>query len=198
MPPTKVIFMTGNNNSPWDPNNQQGHGPGYGQNQQGLSPGYGQNQPSDYQYAHYPQDAPGYGGQPPAGYEPYPYGQPKRSNKMPIIIAVVVVALIAIGALVFFLLNGDDDNPDADPARFRSGMEDILAETGLTQETAEAQGITPEQWDTYLSCVTDESMHRLTPEAIETISGGEDVYDSHSVDELSDIGMQCGDEAGIF
>ena len=241
--------MTGNNNSPWDPNNQQGQNPGYGQNQQ-----------PDYQNSHYPQGAPGYGGQPPAGYEPYPYGQPKRSNKTPIIIAVIVVALIAIGALVFFLLNGDDDNdadngsnpttaeentptedpftdpetedpftdpetedpftdpetedpftdpetedpdvqygdPNADPARFRSGMEDILAESGLTQETAEEQGITPEQWDTYLGCVTDESLQRLTPEVIESISGGQDVYDSYSVNELSDIAMQCGEEAGTL
>lgn len=179
--------MTGNNNnSPWDPNNQQGHNPGYAQNQQ---PGY--------QNSHYPQGAPGYGGPPPAGYEPYPYGQPKKSNKTPIIIAVVVVALIAIGALVFFLLNGNDDD-DADPARFRAGMEDILAETGLTQETAEAQGITAEQWDTYLSCVTDESLQRLTPEVIETISGGQDVYDSYSVNELGDIAMQCGEEAGTL
>ncbi|MGO1402720.1 MAG: hypothetical protein ACTHUY_10155 [Flaviflexus sp.] len=96
---------------------------------------------------------------------------------------------------------GDDQqygDPNADPAAFRQGMEDILEQTGLTQETAEAQGISEDQWNMYLECVTDESLQRLSPEAIESISAGNDVYDSHSVDTLSDIATQCGTEAGTL
>lgn len=89
-------------------------------------------------------------------------------------------------------------DPNADPATFRSGMEDILAESGLDREAAEEQGITPEQWDAYLTCVTEEAIQRLRPEAIDSISNGIDVYDDHSVTELEDIAMQCGEEAGTL
>lgn len=89
-------------------------------------------------------------------------------------------------------------DPNADPAAFRQGMEDILADSGLDQQTAEAQGITSEQWDMYLTCITDESIQRLTPEAIESISNGVDVYDAHSYDELEDIALQCGEDAGTL
>lgn len=250
-------MTTGNNDSPWDPNNQQPNNQQGADYQQGA--GYQQGQNPSYP----PQGGPGYGQQPPAGYQQSPYGQPQSSNKTPIIIAIVVVALIAIGALVFFLLRNGDDNgadgredattsettdvetddpdvadpqtedpqtedpfggtesddsetddpfggtqtqdpnqqygdPNADPAKFRSGMEEILADTGLTQEAAEEQGITADQWDMYLDCVTDESLQRLTPEVIETISSGQDVYDSYSVNELADIATQCGTEAGTL
>lgn len=89
-------------------------------------------------------------------------------------------------------------DPNADPAAFRQGLEEILEATGLTEDTAIEQGITAEQWDAYLSCVTDESLQRLTPEVIETISGGVDVYDSYSVSELEDIAIQCGTEVGTL
>ncbi|WP_054953509.1 hypothetical protein [Flaviflexus massiliensis] len=96
--------------------------------------------------------------------------------------------------------DGDEQygDPNADPAAFRAGMEEILAASGLTEEQAIAQGITAEQWDDYLSCVTDESLQRLTPEVIESISNGVDVYDSNSVSELSDIATSCGQQVGTL
>lgn len=95
--------------------------------------------------------------------------------------------------------NGEETygDPNGDPAQFRQGMEDILAASGLTEETAAQAGITSDQWDSYLNCITDESLQRLAPDAIESISNGVDVYDEHSVNEISDIAIQCGADAGI-
>lgn len=150
-----------------------------------------------------PYGGPGQGdaryGQPPhGGFGNDPYGREPQSggSRTPLWIALGVLAVLLIGALIFFLTRGDDDN--ADPAAFRSGMEDILAESGLDQQAAEDQGITSDQWNAYLDCVTDEAIQRLRPDAIESISNGTDVYDNHSVTELEDIAMQCGEEAGTL
>lgn len=190
-----------------------------------------------------PYGGPGQGdaryGQPPhGGFGNDPYGREPQSggSRTPLWIALGVLAVLLIGALIFFLTRGDDDNdaasdptptavedatdegpdvedggrapedapdqefgdPNADPAAFRSGMEDILAESGLDQQAAEDQGITSDQWNAYLDCVTDEAIQRLRPDAIESISNGTDVYDNHSVTELEDIAMQCGEEAGTL
>ena len=181
--------MTTGNDNYGNPHGGQGNWQGQ------QPPSAPSGQPAGYgapeQYGNAPYDQ-GYGA-------PGPYGQPPQqggSNKTGIIIAAVVVILLVAGALLYFFVFAGDD--DADPAAFRQGMEEILEQTGLTQETAEAQGISEDQWNMYLECVTDESLQRLSPEAIESISAGNDVYDSHSVDTLSDIATQCGTEAGTL
>ncbi|WUH93499.1 hypothetical protein OG900_27585 [Streptomyces sp. NBC_00433] len=103
---------------------QQGQ-PGYGypQQDQPAPPAYGQP-PQQPAYGQPPQQQPGYGypqqgqpGQPPYGQVPqqpgYGYGQPAApqgggSGKRTGIIVGVVVALVAVGAGIFFVTKGSD------------------------------------------------------------------------------------------
>lgn len=85
--------------------------PGYGQSQ----PGYGQQQQGYGQQPGYSQQSP-YGA-PPGGSGPYPGGQPPAKSKLPIIIgaAVLAVALLVAGILIFQRGRGDDPGPTTGP-----------------------------------------------------------------------------------
>lgn len=124
------------NQPPPNPYGQQPQGGGYGQPQQ--PGGYGQPQPPQQQpgYGQQPQPGYGYPQQPPQPQQPYgqppqqgygqqpPYGQvPQQgygyppqppqgggSGKRTGLIVGVVVALVAIGAGVFFVTKGGDDS----------------------------------------------------------------------------------------
>jgi hypothetical protein len=132
--------QSGANPPPGQPYGQPGYGqqpqPGQQPPQYGQQPGYGQQQPGYGQQPDYGQQAqpqygqqPGYGqqGQPQYGQQGYgqpqygqpgygqpgqpPYGaQPAKRNRMPILIAGLVVALLGLGGAAFFLFKGGSDN----------------------------------------------------------------------------------------
>lgn len=106
---------------PQQPPQQGGYGqpqPGYGQQQ----PGYGYPQqapPAQAPYGQVPPQQPAYGQQPPYGQPPqqpgygYPQQPPQGGGKRTGLIIGVVVALVAVGAGVFFITKGSGGNGSA-------------------------------------------------------------------------------------
>jgi hypothetical protein len=103
------------------PHAQPGYGePAYGPPQ--GQPQYGQQYgpPQGQQYGQPGYGQPGYG-QPPG--PPAPFGgPPQRSNRVPILIVVLVVAALGIGGTLFFVLRGG--SPTSSPEKVASAFLD--------------------------------------------------------------------------
>ena len=129
----------------------------------------------------------GFGNQ---SYGQQPYGQaygsasnnepPHNSNATAwIILGIVIVAILAIGAAIFFVLGGDDDRTagsDGKPSRVdvRVGLELILQaefeNQGLEMADIEAAGVS---MDEYYNCVIDSIYDAARPQTLETIVAGD-------------------------
>jgi hypothetical protein len=129
---------------PDNPYGQQPQGqPGYGQQQPyGQPQSYGQQQPYGQQqqppygqpqqpYGQQPNQPQSPGGYPPpadAGYgqQPYGYPAPPKSNKTPLIVAIVAVVLIGLGVGGYFLFKGGSGGSGSPTAAVEGFMSAIL------------------------------------------------------------------------
>lgn len=160
--------------APWD-------APGQAQHPHPQMGSY--NQQADYQ-------------QQPYGQPPYGYGQPPKSSsaKRWWLIGIITMIVIAIGVIIFVVMDGEDDEatgPGVDSS-FVEGLDEFLIELDLTRESAIEEGaMTSGEYDEWRTCLINEGELNLSADLKEKISLQDFEFTPDEQTEFSSLVYDC-------